>query len=269
MVQLSRVRRQAAALALLTSTLAACTKITESNQTSNRYGAVNITARSTSATRASANATGIFFEAFTVAVPNSALQRTDACAFAAYDTTSTVTKGVSKAGDQLTLNVGITATSLAFSDALLRYANATTTPITYNAGEVAVIQIPGATGVFPAATINVPLAEPVLPSAVTIPAFGTPLAVRWNASSDTTTAVLLSLRYSTTASATLANEQIFCTVRDDGSYDIPSSALTTFLAAPAASRSLQITRWRTREQQIDARTVLHIASSLDTIVKFP
>ena len=269
MVNFSGARLQAAALALLTGTLAACTQITESNQTSNRYGAINITARSTTATRAAANATGIFFEAFTVAVPNSALQRTDACAFAAYDTTTTASKGVGRAGNELTLNVGTTPTSLTFSDALLRYANATTNSIAYSAGETAVLQIPGATSVFPAASISVPLAEPVLPGAIAIPAFGTPLAVRWNASSDTTTAVLLSLRYSTTASATLANEQIFCTVRDDGSYDIPSSALTTFLASPAASRSLQITRWRTREQQIDARTILHIASSLDTIVRFP
>jgi hypothetical protein len=115
----------------------------------------------------------------------------------------------------------------------------------------------------------VPLAEPVLPGDLQVPPFGAPLNVTWTASADTTSAIVLSLKYANPITSPYANEQIYCTLKDDGAFSLPATALTYFLAAPGASRTLQLTRWRTRALLIDDKTLLHIASSVDTIIKFP
>ena len=113
------------------------------------------------------------------------------------------------------------------------------------------------------------LAETLIPGAVAIPAPGASLSVTWNASTDTTAAILLSLKYNNPTTSSYPNEQIFCALKDDGKFEIPPSGLTAFLAAPNSSRSLRLTRWRTRETLIDPKTILHIATSIDTTVKFP
>ncbi len=249
--------------------LSACTKLTESTPVLNRYGAVNITAKPTSITRATANATVIFFQSYSASVPNSATQQSDQCTFAAVDTTTTVTQGVKKAGDAVALTIGATSLSLPYDLLLFRYANPTTAPITYASGDLVQVVVAGATDVFPASNISVRLAEPMIPGAIALPASGLPLSVTWNAGSDTTSAVILSLRYANPSTSAYGNEQIFCALRDDGKYDIPASALTAFLASPNNRRSLQLTRWRTNQLLIDAHTLLHIATSVDSTVVFP
>lgn len=247
----------------------ACSKLTEANPTVNRYGAVNITARGSSASSASASATVIFFEAFSAAVPSSVLQATDQCAYSTVDTTKSFPSGVKKAGDQVTLSIGANTVTLPYESGLFRYANVATSPFTYRSGDAVVANIPGSTDGFPSASISVRLAETLIPGAVAIPAPGAPLAVTWNASTDTTAAILLSLRYNNPTTSSYPNEQIYCSLKDDGKFDIPASGLTAFLAAPNASRSLRMTRWRTRESLLDPKTMLHIATSIDTTVKFP
>ena len=262
-------RRVIASLLAATTAAAACSKLTESNPTPNRYGAVNIKAHGASASSASANATVIFFEAFSAAVPSSVLQATDQCAYATVDTATTFTTGVKKAGDQVTLSIGTKTVNLPYESGLFRYANVATSPFNYSSGDAVVANIPGATDGFPSASISVRLAETLIPGAVAIPTPAAPLVVTWNASSDTTAAILLSLRYSNPTTSSYPNEQIFCSLKDDGKFEIPASGLTAFLAAPNASRSLRLTRWRTRESLLDPKTILHIATSIDTTVKFP
>jgi len=256
-------------LLLLFSAATACTKLTAADPTLNRYGAVSIVARGASATRATANATVIFFDAFSAAVPNSALQQGDQCAFAAVDTTTTLTKGLKKAGTNVSLSVGGTNLTLPYEEGLFRYANLMEAPFSYNAGDLAVATIPGAADAYPASTISVRLAEPIVPGAVTVPAAGVVLPVTWNAGGDSTAAVILSLRYANPSNSSYGNEQIYCTLKDDGRFEIPASALGPFLAAPNSTRSLRLTRWRTREALLDAKTILHIASAVDSTVRFP
>ena len=138
-----------------------------------------------------------------------------------------------------------------------------------HAGDLAVATIPGAADAYPASTISVRLAEPIVPGAVTVPAAGVVLPVTWNAGGDSTAAVILSLRYANPSNSSYGNEQIYCTLKDDGRFEIPASALGPFLAAPNSTRSLRLTRWRTREALLDAKTILHIASAVDSTVRFP
>ena len=196
------LRNRAVAMVLLTSHLGACAKLTETTPTSNRFAAVNIVAKATGTTRASANATVIFFDAISTAVPNSQLNQTDQCTFANVDTTSNVTRGINKAGASVALAVGTTTVTLPYDANLFRYANPATTPFPYATGDAAQVSIPDAGDVFPASTISVRLAEPLLPGAITLPVSGQPLVVTWNAvSGDTTSAIILQLKYANPATS--------------------------------------------------------------------
>lgn len=260
------------ALAFIAASLVitGCTSLTEGAVPDpNRYGAINITARGTSATTAQADATVIFFESITVAVPNSSLQQSDNCVFAAVDTTTLVTQGQNRAGETIALTASGNTMQLAYSDTFKRYATAAGQPFPYNAGDVAQVSIPGNATVFPAQNISVKLAEPILPQPVTVPTDGQPMQVRWNGTNDATASVALSLRYADPTSSPYANRQVYCEVKDDGSFDIPASGLLSFLISPPELRSLTLTRWRTNEIMPDTRTVLHIVSSIDSTIAIP
>lgn len=268
----STIRRRAAlrlaAAGICVASMTACTSLTESNPIANRYGSISIRARNAANSRASANATAIIFEAYTAAVPNSALQQSDQCVYAAVDTATPVVKGVKKAGAQVSLSYGATSVAMPYDDLFFRYANPESTPFSYGAGDVVQATIPGDAAVYPSSTISVRLAEPIIPGVITVPTGTTPMAFTWNASNDSTAAIILSLRYANPPTSSYANEQIYCALRDDGAHQLPTSALAAFLASPNAMRALQVTRWRTREAFIDARTILHIATSVDTTLVF-
>lgn len=272
-VSTSKVYRTYLALAVRGAGFAlaasACTSLTDVNPSPNRYGAVSIRARNAPNGRASAMATAIIFEAFTAAVPNSALQQTDQCVYAAVDTATASTKGVKRAGDQVSLSVGGTVVSLPYDDLNFRYATPATAPFSYGAGDIVQATIPGNADVYPAASIGVRLAEPLIPGVIAVPTGTAPMVFTWNASNDSTAAIILSLRYANPTTSTIANEQIYCSLRDDGAHQLPTTALAAFLASPNDKRALQLTRWRTRESLIDSRTILHIATSVDTSLTFP
>jgi hypothetical protein len=98
---------------------------------------------------------------------------------------------------------------------------------------------------------------------------GQPFTVTWNGTNDPTAAIILAIKYANPANATYANEQIYCALRDDGSHTIAAAGLVGFLGSPANRRSVTLTRWRTVEAQPAARTLLHVASSVDTTVVVP
>ncbi len=261
--------RSLGAIAATVTFLTSCAQLTESTPSSSRFAAVNIVAKATGSGRAMANATVIFFDAISAAVPNSALQQTDQCTFANVDTTTVVTRGVKKAGTSVGLLVGTTALTLPYDAGLFRYANPVNTPFSYATGDVAQATLPDGGEVFPASAISVRLAEPLLPGPLVLPVSGQALVVTWNAVSDTSSAIILQLKYANPTTSTYANEQVICSLKDDGRYDVPAGGLTAFLASPANRRSLQLTRWRTKESSIDSKTLLHIATSVDTVIVFP
>ena len=91
-----------------------------------------------------------------------------------------------------------------------------------------------------------------------------------NASSDTTAAILLSLKYNNPTTSSYPNEQIFCSAKDDGRFEIPAGALTALRASPASLRTITLTRFRTNESLLpDNRTLLHVATTVDTVLALP
>ncbi|MCC6242004.1 MAG: hypothetical protein IT353_04145 [Gemmatimonadaceae bacterium] len=259
---------RAAVLGLSAVAVASCTKLTESDLTANKFGAVNILAKHTGGTSARASGTVILFEAFSAALPNSLIQQSDQCVFSQVDTSTAAIRGVNQAGEAVTFSVGGRAVTLPYESSNQRYATPPATPFTYAAGEQVQATIPGNPSTFPASSITVRLAEPIFPGPVAIPTGTTPMTFTWNAAPDTTSAIVLSLRYANPAQSSYANEQIFCALRDDGTHQLPSSALTAFLASPNDKRLLQLTRWRTSQVSVDSRSFLHVTTSIDTTITF-
>jgi hypothetical protein len=264
----ARPRHRAIPFAALAAILlAGCNALSETVNL-NQYGAVNVQARNSSSTTANATATVIFFKAITIAVPNSALQQTDQCVTTSIDNSTTTTRGETRAGSAIALSAGGNNFSLAYVDSLSRYQTPFGQPFSYKSGDVAQFTIPGETGNFPASQISVKLAEPIIPGAVTVPAANAPLSVTWNGTNDNVSAIILQLNYANPATSTVANEQIYCALRDDGAHDFPATLLTAFLASPNALRSLKVTRWRTAEVLPSRTSLLHVASSVDTTLTF-
>lgn len=250
-------------------TLTACDSLDQTAPTANRYASFSIRGKNAPNNRATASATAIIFEAYTAGVPNSALNRTDQCVFSAVDTSTAPVKGVKKAGQTATLGIGGTTVPMPYEDALFRYATPENVTFSYNRGDVVSASIPGNADVYPAVTISVPLAEALIPGPITIPTGAEPMRFTWNGPTDSTSAIILSLRYANPATSAFANEQIYCALNDDGAHQLSSAGLTAFMASPNSKRSLTMTRWRTREAFPDSRTILHIASSVDTTMTFP
>ena len=232
-----------------------------------KFGAIVVKGAQTVPDQSAVSATATFFEAYAATVPNSRNQ-TNRCQFAPVDTSTREATGQLQAGQALTMQIGTTAssrsTSLAFEQSKMRYA--TPGAVSYVGGDSVTINIPGQVGGFPVAVIRTRLAEPLIVPDVTVPAAGSPMAILWNASADTTTAIYLSLKYPNPTTSTYANEQVLCALRDDGTEDIPAGGLTAFLEAPASRRSLTVTRWRTAVLNPTDKALLHIVSSVDVPV---
>lgn len=266
----ARRRRAAPCTVLFTClVLSGCSSLTETDAVLNRYGAITITGQNAAAARATATVTAVFFEGLSASAPNSAREQSDQCQYAFLDTSGTASTGSLVVGDNLAMTFAGAVVPLPYSTALLRYQPASGTVLTYGAGDAATVSIPGAGALFPAATISVKLAEPILSGPVVVPATGAPLDVTWNSTSDATAGVILSVRYGATTTATAANEQIYCTLKDDGAFQVPSTGLGSFLSSPPALRSIALIRWRTNEVRPTATTLVHIVSTVDTIVRFP
>lgn len=268
-LSLSHPLRSLAATLLSTLAFAACANVTDADITFTNYGAVTITGKNAPAGRATATVNAVFFRGLSADAPNSTLQQGDQCSYAVIDSTTGAGTGSLKAGDNLSLTIAGTNVALPYSTARLRYEPAANVALSYAAGDAATLNVPGAAGTFPAASISVKLAEPIIPGPLALPAVGSPLNVTWNATNDATAAIILSVRYGATPTATIQNEQIYCAVKDDGAFQVPSAGLGAFLASPGALRSVTLVRWRTQEARPDASSLLHVVTTVDTIVRFP
>ncbi|MES2522354.1 MAG: hypothetical protein V4617_06640 [Gemmatimonadota bacterium] len=255
---------RALACAVLVPFAAACGGLTDTSSEIGRYAAVTITARSTSATAATGTATAIVFDSYSALVPNSTLERRETCQVLTYTPTVNELRGQLRAGNAVGFSVGASNLSLEYDDNRMRYSLPAAGTFTYGRGDVATITIPGVAQGYPASSISVKLAEPVIPGAMVNPTPGLPFTVLWNETGDPTALVIISLRYGSSAGS--IGEQIYCTATDDGQFELSSSALLSFHASPAATRNLSITRFRTNQTLLDPRTLLHVGTSADTVI---
>ncbi|HYW30766.1 MAG TPA: hypothetical protein VE869_04600 [Gemmatimonas sp.] len=256
----------AVACAVAVPLVTACSTLTDTSSQIGRYAAVSIAARSSSADAATGTATVIVFDAYTAIVPNSTLERRETCRFLSFEGTTPDMRGQQRAGDAVGFQVGARNLSLEYDAVRMRYALPSAGTFAYAKGDVATITIPGAAGGYPASNISVKLAEPVVPGVIAVPAPGEPFSVRWNAVSDPTSLVIISLRYGTGGAGSALSEQLYCTATDDGLFEIQASSLFNFQSSPVATRSLSITRFRSNQSLIDPRTLIFVGSTADSVI---
>jgi hypothetical protein len=122
------------------------------------------------------------------------------------------------------------------------YSLASGTTVPYQPGDSVVIQIPGATGGFPAAELRGKSAEPLtlLQPIEATPA--KPLQLRWNPATDNNSAFVLSLQY-TPSSGT--RQEILCAFVDDGVDSIPLTQHQAWTAATTGNPVAIASRLRT------------------------
>ena len=132
----------------------------------------------------------------------------------------------------------------------------------FHPGETVTITVLGAPGGFANGTISVPTARgftfgPISPS----PPAGESLDLTWTPAApagDDSTKILLSLQYG--VGQALANEQIFCSLVDDGAAELPSELLTQWRSATTGSRRLEAARWRVSTKEVSGGILLVVSA---------
>lgn len=259
------LRRVGAALLLLP--MAACLNVVDNNNNLYQYGAVTVRGQGGGAAQVAATTSAVFFSALSATVPDSRNVQ-NSCAFSAVDTLPRTEQGDLRAGSALSMLIGAGSSkgtiALPYVSTNVSYVG--TQGFTYKAGDSATVAVPGDASGFTASGISIRLAEPIVPEDITVPLANNPMTVKWNPG-DSTSAIILSIRYANPINSTYANEQVLCSLRDDGTEDIAATALGPFLLSPLNKRSVKITRWRTQVVQPNLRSILHIVSTVDSTAK--
>ena len=117
--------------------------------------------------------------------------------------------------------------------------------VEYTPGDSVEVRIPGATDGFPEMTIRGQTAEPFTLGTIETDAAPGGLTVTWSPAGNDSSRMVMSLQYHVEpGQGSGLNEQVFCTLRDDGSYTIPRVHVAGWTLAEGARR-VQAVRWRT------------------------
>lgn len=128
----------------------------------------------------------------------------------------------------------------------------------FHPGDTVTVTVPGAAGGFSNGTVSVITARgftfgPIDPE----PPSGEGLDLTWSPAGDDSTKVLLSLQYG--VGQITPNEQIFCSLRDDGVAEIESRYLVAWRTATTGSRRYEAARWRVATRQVTGGVLLAIS----------
>jgi hypothetical protein len=138
------------------------------------------------------------------------------------------------------------------------------TPVPLSAGATVTFTVPGTASGFPASSIALKTVEPYQMSPVPneLPA-GQSLTLTWSPPGDapTDTRMEVAFMYATAAGGAL-NEQLYCSLIDDGEFTIQSGSLSGFRAAAGGVRQVLSRRWRSSFKDLGDSVMLAISSYL-------
>ena len=244
--------------------LAACLEPTPAPQSN--YGVIGLTTVvSTSDTILAPEA--VFYRTGVLALPTSRLS-SDQCQVLGYPNPAPG-GGFPRfldAGDRITVS---TATLTKFLVPTIdadgeSYVLEPTDRFPFHPGEDVTITVPGAPGGFANGTISVRTAQgfafgPIEPN----PPAGQGLALTWSPpapAGDDSTKILLSLQYGVGVGQIEPNEQIFCSLVDDGTAEIPALYLSQWRNATPGSRQYEAARWRIVIKEVSGGVLLAISA---------
>jgi hypothetical protein len=120
-------------------------------------------------------------------------------------------------------------------------------PMPITPGASVTVSVPGASGGFPATTMTAPTPQ-IYAFAHVNPTPDGPLDVTWTPAEGVGTAMVFALPYSITPGATQPDRQIYCSVFDTGSAEVPENLTVEWQHANPGTRSLVSYKWRTTFQ---------------------
>lgn len=190
----------------------------------------------------------------------------DTCLVTGYSPTNNIVSGTLRfmnAGDFLFTSVGGQVDSLVplIGNGFRVYTASDSAGIPLTPGDTMVITIPGAAGGFPASAITVRTAEAFTHGGVGVPGANTNLPLTWDPAPVPGSQMTFSLRYANLFATNQLNEQVFCSFIDDGSATIPAIYLSGWISAQNDLRESRVTRVRSNQVRVDARTLLAAIST--------
>jgi hypothetical protein len=129
----------------------------------------------------------------------------------------------------------------------------------FHPGEQVTITVPGVPGGFSNGTISVLTARgftmgPINPS----PPVDEGLDLTWSPAGDDSTKILISLQYG--VGQVEPNEQIFCSLVDDGAAEVPAVFTTRWRSATTGSRRFEAARWRVTAKEVSGGILLVVSA---------
>lgn len=203
-----------------------------------------------------------FYRTGLLGLPTSRVS-SDQCQIAVYPTPSQGTQlpRFLDAGDSIAVSTAATTNYLFPSTSANgeSYVLNQGTDFSFRPGERVTVTVPGAPGGFTNGTIDVITAHgftlgPIAPT----PAPDESLDLTWTPAGDDSTKMLISLQYG--VGQLQANQQIFCSLIDDGSAEIPPILLTQWRTATTGSRAVEAARWRVSAKEVTGGVLLVISA---------
>lgn len=150
------------------------------------------------------------------------------------------------AGDSITMQTDSATAFLmpsASPDGSISYELSGQDAVPITPGSEVTFSIPGAPDGYPPSTLAGLTAGPYTLGPIdTLPDETVGLSISWSPAGDDSSAVNLSLQYATQGSSVL-DEQIFCSLRDDGAYMIPARLIDGWRSS-TGPRHVDSYRWR-------------------------
>jgi hypothetical protein len=129
----------------------------------------------------------------------------------------------------------------------------------FHPGENVTVTVPGAPGGFANGTISVLTARGFTMAPIDAsPPANDPLPLAWTPAGDDSTKMLVSLQYG--AGQLVANWQIFCSLIDDGAYEVPAILLAGWRSAQIGSRKVEASRWRVAAKEVTGGVLLVVSA---------
>jgi hypothetical protein len=204
----------------------------------------------------------IFYRTGPLGLPTSRVS-SDQCQLAPYPTPSGETgqPRFLDAGDSVAVSTG-TSTKYLFPIITVdgeSYVLKSSDRFPFHPGEQVTITVPGVPGGFSNGTISVLTARgftmgPINPS----PPVDEGLDLTWSPAGDDSTKILISLQYG--VGQVEPNEQIFCSLVDDGSAKVPAGFTSRWRGATTGSRRFEAARWRVAAKEVSGGILLVVSA---------
>lgn len=231
--------------AIATAFIASCDNALEGINQMGTWGFVTVGATKNATGAHFANTEGLFFRGNLSAVPNADFT-SDTCADVVFTEGNNLT-GVTylDAGQSVNATVGGVAHALDRVTTTEGLAYRPASSFSYTPGDSIVVDVPGVPGGYPNGTIRAKTAEAfAFPTNIDAPAGTEPIRLTWTAPQDTRSAMVVSLRYATTANPNVISRNVLCTFVDDGVDSIPFRWHQNW-STSAGLRAVVATRLRT------------------------